>query len=84
MVEHACADGSGRDAPMTMTPRCVDCGGPVPGEVVVVVFGDNATGVRAYGYAHPAGSPDCARAPSAAAGRRRRRTAATVDFPGQR
>ncbi|MFF7362089.1 hypothetical protein [Streptomyces sp. NPDC008125] len=66
---------------MTIPPHCVDCGGPVLGEAVVVVYGDNATGARAHGYAHPAGSPDCTRAPSTRAGRRRRLTAGSAEPP---
>ncbi|MGW2840865.1 hypothetical protein ACWCWD_24095 [Streptomyces sp. NPDC001493] len=66
---------------MTIPPYCVDCGGPVLDEAVVVVYGDNATGARAHGYAHPAGSPDCARAPSTRAGGRRRLTDGRAEPP---
>lgn len=64
---------------MTIPPICLDCHGSILGQVVVVVFGDNASGTRGHGYAHPAGAPECVPVASSGRGKRRRWAAESLN-----
>ncbi|MCX5401008.1 hypothetical protein [Streptomyces sp. NBC_00102] len=64
---------------MTIPPICLDCHGSILGQVVVVVFGDNASGTRGHGYAHPAGASECLPVASSVRGKRRRWTAESLN-----